>query len=1051
MPWRPSTDPRFHKRQTTPFWDALAGVFDNAFPTEPFHRPDQYDNFLASEYLIDRQGRGDYDRQALLSTIPPEFRGEHIGPTEIDLLEFLFGSSRGRVLSVVGTRGAGKTSLLNYVSFQLDKHRKPTTPFLLVMDGNRDVAAGAEEFFHQLGDQLETLSKSAGEGTLPPEVATAFNAQTGDFSAPHSRDRVLHTLERVVALLPSADPRLLVLVFDNLDPLPVRSVRAAFQLAREVYARCGAGTILCMRPSLFRKIADQGGARQFVHGYIRVYPPTLKSWLAAFPERMRAALVKMYQTSDERIAHGIQITPAVLERACQRFASLLENRRREDDPTEFLESVASQDMRQLLLLVRSMLENARLPSEWLLSESATQSDEAIRRFHPLSATMEGGYRCYASNYLVMNTLWLESGGAGNVLIFHRLLSLLADHEPKETNILLRWMDVFNYERRLVMEALNALRKGHLVYGSDLDVDWSLENSPEYCGLTDSGKYFLNTLLPSADYLLAVIMDVPLEHRAITRFSLDSFTSRLYSLMEFLKEVKERENAQITELKRRTNGPELRVVTDRLRNGGTLTAKILNGFKEAITRARNSEPLRVREVASELQSAVQEYKDLVELMEISLFELRRKAIRHDWPDEIPKLVTPSNAGSQLTADFTSVGDSFEVDLKLEIPSEESKANMGALISISDQGSDKQLGVAYLNKSEEPGDHPIATANLVGKGVWVPAPENMTATPKAGVLLIEKTGGTVGILSVVHRRTGGAQLEFCVWRDCEPLSTKKIIGEIKDCDGLCAWAEKKLKEVKQLLDRNLPIEVKLRGIGAELAEKVLNAPGRELLLQVVHEVKTCLIATEMRGIPWEWLILEASSGAKSISDLWDTIRWPPEDGTKAFHRVSVGTGAKVAQPFLTIGLVPKEDRAWYLGVPQHAGELIQWLHQGGAKHVVAHVNEEQLYVIGLDELHVTHGDLFGSPPAIEDRPDGIVLSACGAGALDDPNLAVMLAVRWCCRVWAPLTDITTTHAAAVDHYLSDQVINSKLTLPRAMREGRAWEPLLKLYVQYGVQPQ
>ena len=1050
MSWKPSTDPRFTYHQPTPFWEALQSIFDFAFPVSPLH-PHPDDKFDAADYLIDRQGRVASDQEALLSSLPREYRNCHIGPTEIECLDFLLNSAteKDRILAIVGTRGAGKSSLINYLAFLLDQRRSAHTPFLLVMDGNRASVPGIAEFTQQLGDELEDLAKRAANGACDATLAPAFMHGATMLSDPHTRDQVLHTLSAIVERLPGKDSRLLVLVFDNMDHLPPRSVAAAFQLARDIHLKCGIGTMICVRPSLYRKVGDMGGARQFVNTYERIYPPKLSAWLEAFPRRMTGALRATERKGEPRIAHGKPITEESLDRACRRFRSLLiRDRHREDDPTEFLESVSAQDMRHLTALLRRMLENSNLPSRWLVSEENTPRDDSVARFHPLSAAMEGSAPCYRHVRWVTNVLRFEMNGEVNLLILHRLLSLLADVTPQPTASIVLWMREYGYAPELVIEALEVLRTGNLVYGSDLDVVWNAEQHPEFCGLTEGGKYFLNHLLSNPDYLTAAVLDVPLLHKYLAANpNVESFAARLSSLSEYLKEVKERENRQFSALKRRETSSALKVATDRLRNGGALTAKLLTGMKAALSRARHSESARVREAAMEFAAQIPEYDATVDAMENALVEVRRKAMKHEWPEGLPPLaLSDFPAGTDLNITFSTIGDEIKASITLNVET----ATSGAIASICLGDTNEQIATAYL----KPASPDVTGTRLVGACSWtmtdggqleLPVVQSI-ALPRPDPSRQRKTRFT---LASDRNNRGGARVILCVWREKEdPFPVQ--IGEIPDCDELRKWSEGKLGEVGDLLKHQKQISTKLRGVGVALSDRILSQRGRERLLQLAGEAGSCLIMTDMRSVPWEWIIPDENDG-KMISDIWDTERWHPRKDAQSFQKMAAENGFERHHEYLTIGAHEGSDKPWHVGVPKDLEQLISFLHRPGGKHLIAHCAGDA-YHLGVEDaerLTVTATDIMGSSPSGDNRPAEIVLSCCNAGALEDPNLAVIFAERWECRTWAPLTSLERLDALKVDAYLAPRLCASRTTIAQAIRDGRDEIPVLKLYVQYRVQ--
>jgi len=367
--------------------------------------------------------------------------------------------------------------------------------------------------------------------------------------------------------------------------------------------------------------------------------------------------------------------------------------------------------------------------------------------------------------------------------------------------------------------------------------------------------------------------------------------------------------------------------------------------------------------------------------------------------------------------------------------------GALASICDRHGN-QLGTAYL----KPVDLTSASTKLVGKFEWVPSAADPTAPPKIQAISLPEQGGSLATLSSIRDRQGGAKLELCIWRKGRP--DPLTIGQIDSCDELCDWATKKLAEVGQSLQEKKPITAKLRGIGVELGDRVLNPKGRERLLQVSKEVETCLITSDMRIVPWEWLIPDRAPQGTAIADVWDTVRWHPSDHKERFNRMAGEVQPNSQRCFATIGVKSDPQKKWHLGIPLHLEELGSWLHQPGWKHLIAHC-EDGKYRLGL-AFWVTCTDILGSPPDEKSRPEEIVLSCCSAGALDDPNLAVIFAERWGCRAWAPLTTVEPPDVLELDAHLASELMKSSTSLSRSMRTGRTQFPLLKLYVQYGVQP-
>jgi hypothetical protein len=714
-----------------------------------------------------------------------------------------------------------------------------------------------------------------------------------------------------------------------------------------------------------------------------------------------------------------------------------------DNPKEFLESVASQDMRHLSILIRRILSNARLPSEYLLlSKDVTPDAVVAKRFHPLSAALEGSDYCYRRTAWICNVLCFEKETV-HFLVFHRLLSLLADNDPKDTLLVLRWMEEYGYSPTVSIAALEVLRKCNLVYGSDLDKKWDARQRPEFCGLTAGGKYYLNYLLANADYLTAVILDVPLEHRHINESVYEHFAPRLYSLFEYLTEVRERENRQISEMKRRNATEYLLVAVDRLRLGNTLTAKILQALQKALSRATNSESRSVQAAALELGPLCARYTTVITNMEEALLEIRRKAARRPVPGEIPDVSEyDTNSRSSIRVEFHSLGEGVEAHVTMET----SPPVTNAVVAVMqpDEGQ-RLINTAYLQPETLARD-----SKLVGKFEWRPIGDaEKLEVPEIQAVSVPLHRRSFGIFSAIRDHRNGARFELCVLR--ETIPEKLAVGRIDDCEQLRRWAEVQMKEVGAVLKQQHPIEKKIRGIGVALGNKILDVRGRERVLQVITEIDSCLlnIDADLRIVPWEWLTADDQPGSEAVADAWDTIRWHSASKTGAkFMQVQTSSGHPTEPPFQTIGLPPNSCGSWRCDLPKNLDEFLRYLSNPGGKHIVAHQKDGRFF-FGTEDWGITCDDISGNLPAEERLPNEIVLSSCDAAVLNDPNLAVVFAELWKCRTWAPLTSLDMINAATADDYFV-KAVGDGLGLSDAMRLGRDDLPMLKLYVQYGVHP-
>src|SRR5258708_28733839 len=118
MAWRPSKDARLERAASNGFWAAIETIYDSACAMGSLPRGNHA--ALDPDYVHIRRGARPFDLEAMMSRLPPVFRTFRLGPTEVDLIDFLlnYNDARGnpdRALNLTGWRGAGKTTLLRYV------------------------------------------------------------------------------------------------------------------------------------------------------------------------------------------------------------------------------------------------------------------------------------------------------------------------------------------------------------------------------------------------------------------------------------------------------------------------------------------------------------------------------------------------------------------------------------------------------------------------------------------------------------------------------------------------------------------------------------------------------------------------------------------------------------------------------------------------------------------------------------------------------------------------------------------------------------------------
>ena len=449
MPWRPSQEQSNSYERTTSFWQAFEYIYDNAHPTESLRRGDAEQ--FRYNYITERYGAEHQDIKTLCSFLPARFRRERLGPTEIDIIKFFYRAEADRLLFLEGPRGAGKTSLIHYVELLLNRNRDPDTPFLVILNAN--VYPHEENVDERRLEQVviqdiaRELHKICEQPWHSSELATKMQELADGLETTPTKDALIDAFLGLNDAIYGFDPRKFFLVFDNLDPLSKGHISSIFRIAWTLYTSTSIGTILSLRSANLRGMMDSGAVRFFVNTRIPVMPPSIRAWRIHFPERMTQAFRRI--RANER--PGIRGKPPTIKRfslAMLRLMKLTEGRFPEDDPTDLMQAVSASDIRKLILLFRRLLQNEKIPTDWLFSDQSSSDDSNPPDFHPLTALLQGAHPLFVSESLIVNLLSVEVGQTvHNSLIQHRVLSLLAQGKYWEVwNENLRDMLVANQKK-----------------------------------------------------------------------------------------------------------------------------------------------------------------------------------------------------------------------------------------------------------------------------------------------------------------------------------------------------------------------------------------------------------------------------------------------------------------------------------------------------------------------------------------------------------------------------------------------------------------------------
>jgi energy-coupling factor transporter ATP-binding protein EcfA2 len=1026
MAWRPSHDEQFTEAQPNAIWLALASPFDIAVPLAALPKADLAT--LRTLYVTKR--KGDSGDPADLRHLVPEIPGDvWLGLADIDLLDFVLHSKANRVLGLVGPRGSGKTSLINFVQAVLTEGcAGPRHEFLVVDCLEIPNQAALIELPLLVGEALRAYVQDpqrAYRGAVRAAVEQLTDVK------PH---RLRAAWRALADALPGGNKGLLTLVFDNLDQHHPTIISHVLEIAKELHIASGLGTIICMRPATREYILRAPSARAFMPFQIELRPPSIEAWLHNLSDRFPKQVGTLERCP---VVHGVPLTPDVVRHALNRFIELLQGNRPEDDAIPLLEAVCANDMRQLIRLVRRVGASAQLPARWLLGV-----EERKPEFHPLTSLINGDRAFYRAISDLPNVLCMsDAAGCDEFLLLHRVLHLIETHDlPVSYGRLLTWLSELNYDPKTVLRALDILAKAILVEASDREI---LDNLPETSELllTPAGRYYLDHLFSQADYLTMVVTDVPLKHRAFKKGGVvDNFGLRLRSLLEYIKVVQTEEQRQINfMIRERKPSSGLRRVADVLARGGLLTAALLDGLDDAYQRGQKSKSVEVKRLLPEIEEVLRKGRAKVESMEARLIELGNKARK--WNVVAREPLVASKGLTEVRLITKPLGDEFAYSTEVRT----SATSELILISLN---ASNAAPVAQCIVLKHAAKQPPTARTLELIGAFPERAAETVADEQVSVQLLTipkyadpKYAERIALLSA-DEADNALKITWTVVEHGRPRSRR--VGEVRDADQLSDWCRERLDGLGAALAADEQIDEDLRVFGVELGQRILGEEGQATLGGYYKLIDAVVVFSRRPEVPWELVCLPATADGRlpPFGRQWRMVRWPAELHdlmlriTFVDHRVRCGT-------LVTLGL--GNDKPWRRGSPANVDEFLELTQGAGTVHVVGHWDQGRLKFSTGWCLDANLIEGYGAP-----RAKNVIVSSCGAAAaLRHQNLPIRWALRGGAIVWSSITSITEPAARRLDDAVGEFTSENPLSHLEAMWNTDAIVPAMRaVYVRYGL---
>ncbi|MCG3133988.1 MAG: hypothetical protein HMLKMBBP_01257 [Planctomycetes bacterium] len=1018
MGWRPSRDPALFQPASSQLWHAVSGAFDEATSLADVRRLDAHR--FDPRYITNRRGGDLTQLPALRSRLPTAFRDKQLGEAEIDVISFILTQSGNRVLSIVGPRGAGKTSLMNYVDWVMTVSLGDEAPLILRIDHNataRGTSATIEDTLELVRARLD-LESAGRRAEIVAQARTVMKQYEG-------MDCVARLARALRERAPSGDPRKILFWFDSLDHVASDTVETALSIAGAMYRAAGIGSVLCMRPGSFGNALGRGSAMHFVTWKIEVQAPSFSDWF----ERT-ALLTAEKAATASLVAYDQPLSREAVLIAFQRLRSLMSRRGDEkEDVFALLEAASANNVRHMLVLFRRLLSHRSLPGEFLLG--VTDAAE----FHPLVAIVEGERGTLIGDDHVPNLLALD-GAAGEFLLYHRILALVAARRYASTKDLLSWLQVLGFQASVARQALVRLQTAELLVGSDVEFVLDDDPLPSAYILTEAGYCYLNRMLCDPDYLLSAVLDVPLRHRRIRNSPRVGFLGQLDSLLEYAAEVVEREESQVALLaKRAADHPRCaRRIADVLDRDGTLSALISRAFDRLYFRMRGSRDAQVFAYVDTMHATSTRIRKRGEALELRLRNLRSSgredarylpvtfddaavniSLRYDFMGETLAGRVDVRSSTQLSAVATMFSMQKSAGRE-DGYAQALLAHRGEQFSGSERGSKHVSG--SLTEMPHPGDSELRSVAVS----YLP----VEASDDFAVISVEQAGDVVRL--AVHARALNGYSPEILTNDLRVDDVRRMARE---------W----VGGVTKRMLAGKPIGETVRAAGVAMAKRVLTNSGHRTLSNLRGMVRRVVLFTQVQDVPWEWLCPQVPyvDERASLSEMWDVVRWTG-NGVHGALRLRFESSRPAAGGVVTVGRQGES-------APASMEELRQRAASCGVLHLVGHQDRGGLQLGGEDALVVSR-DLLDAYPLL--GPSHVVVSACGAASGDQiDNIPSTISLGSGARAWGPIAPITASDAIVLDDHLRSVVRTGEAVDASAVMSGPgSRDDVRALYVSYGL---
>jgi hypothetical protein len=1047
MAWRPSDDETLQRPARNKLWDSIETLFDNRVSTTslPRHKWEE----LSVSYITSRRYDDFHDVASLRSRLPLELSQARLGPTEMELADFILNYSTERVLNIEGPRGSGKTSLLRYVEEVIRTSGYAKWPVMLIVDclGESEQSVLSEAEISRLVG--EELTKAV--SWVPTEFHASISVAASKILESPTFNVVRTQFVLICQQLGDAFARL-VLVFDNLDQHTPSTVIRCMELTKQLHVTTQLASLITLRPGCLQGVQSRGGARAYFRFRTNVSAPQTRAWLEQIGHRVAAGATEEFKDKGKyRTVDSNELDHPTIVKIFQRLGRLLVTAPRgQDSAVGILDSVAADDVRHLVLLVRHLLSHKELPVDWLLSDLVPTPD-----YYPIEAVLEGDRFLYDGRSFVPNLLCLDvSDGSHDLLASFRTLTLLnSGVHAVASKHLVRQLQILGHNTRTIVEGIKALHDALLIRSTSAEQIFPDAPLPDAFFITEAGEYYLHRLVGYIDYLVTVIPNVPLAHESLKlnlgRRRLYSYLDRLSALRELIEKVKEQEAAQISRLQERGKAEDVAAIADALENEGLLCDALLEGLMSARARGEYSRSEAVQRESQELDSVI--------------------AVMQGWlTEQKQKLRVIAERSRDLRV--PEIADVVLRDLDTQVSVRRTHGRVHSQLQTSvEVRTLAKIRFALVALTGQRGNMPFSTAAWAvrKKGATnvllaeIPASDSGAEIEvtelKAQAIVGGLEGlGRIGLLTTSDSGGDDIKLRLQLLKSDKAGIERREIGRTVRLSEL----ELAVQDVKDKVEASTQdadtFQDVFREQGVRLARLFMDDQGENTLASYRHLIDTLVIfvSKQAMSVPWEWIRPAPSryeSNPASLGECFHVIRWPGErmeDVIDAMAQLSVIGHQEAVGTLVTVGLNHDVEKSWRMKSPKRVPDLFVLGESCATLHLVGHVPD------GDQALHI----LEGGPRLSEDsirafrlQARQVIMSGCEAAATKEAtNLAIELSLASGCAVWAPIVRVRRSDVEVFDKGLAAIAgEQSNLSLSDHFKDKRtSGDCLSQLYTRYGI---